>query len=131
MSSYSQDHEKRLYDAPTDSISGLQFSSDGKKLLCSAWDSKLRIYDVKSSHVDCDFQSQAPLLDAVFENDDHIWSGGLARKIIRYNIERRTEDNVGSHDEAVNCIVKSKEHNIIITGILKYAKVFIYRIFFL
>jgi len=116
MSSYGQDQETRLYDAPTDSISSLQFSSDGKKLLCAAWDSKLRLYDLKKSHVEVDFQAQAPLLDAVFEDDDYVWSGGLARKIIRYNIERRSEDNVGSHDEAVKSIVKSREHNFIITG---------------
>jgi len=115
--SYGQDsQEKRLYDAPTDSVSGLQFSSDGRKLLCSAWDSKLRLYDVKSGHIDCDFQSQAPLLDAAFESDDYAWSGGLARKVIRYNIDRRSEEVVGTHDEAVNCVLKSREHNLIITG---------------
>jgi len=119
--SYGQDsQEKRLYDAPTDSVSGLQFSSDGRKLLCSAWDSKLRLYDVKSGHIDCDFQSQAPLLDAAFESDDYAWSGGLARKVIRYNIDRRSEEVVGTHDEAVNCVLKSREHNLIITGTKKH-----------
>ena len=44
--SYGQDTETRLSDAPTDSISSLQFDSSGRKLLCAAWDSKLRIYDV-------------------------------------------------------------------------------------
>ena len=42
----SPDAEVRLYDSPTDSISSLNFNSDGSRLLCSAWDSKLRLYNV-------------------------------------------------------------------------------------
>jgi len=112
----SPDAEVRLYDSPTDSISSLNFNSDGSRLLCSAWDSKLRLYNVDKLSLDTDFQSHAPLLDAVFENDDYAWSGGLARKITRYNIDRKTEDNIGQHEEAVKCLVKSREHNFIISG---------------
>jgi len=32
---------------------------------------------LKKLSLDTDFQSHAPLLDAVFENDDYAWSGGL------------------------------------------------------
>ena len=39
-----------------------------------------------------------------------------ARKITRYNIDRKTEDNIGQHEEAVKCLVKSREHNFIISG---------------
>ena len=95
----------------------------------------------KKLSLDTDFQSHAPLLDAVFENDDYAWSGGLgigrklltilfklkkikinhlkARKITRYNIDRKTEDNIGQHEEAVKCLVKSREHNFIISGDFK------------
>ena len=114
----STDNEIRLYDRPTDSISSLSFNSDGSRLLCSAWDSKLRLYDVEKMdpQIAVDFQSHAPLLDAVFESDNYVWSGGLARKITRYNIEQKTEDNIGQHEEAVKCLVKSKERNFIISG---------------
>ena len=73
----SPDAEVRFYDSPTDSISSLNFNSDASRLLCSAWDSKLRLYNVDKLSVATDFQSHAPLLDAVFENDDYAWSGGL------------------------------------------------------
>ena len=43
-----------------------------------------------------------------------------ARKITRYNIDRKTEDNIGQHEEAVKCLVKSREHNFIISG--KFSK---------
>ena len=36
--------------------------------------------------------------------------------MIRYNIERKTEETVGQHDEAVRCLIRSKEHNFIISG---------------
>ena len=36
--------------------------------------------------------------------------------MIRYNIERKTEDTIGQHDEAVRCLIRSKEHNFIISG---------------
>jgi len=114
--SSSQDSELRVYHSPTDSISSLSFNSSGSHLLCSSWDSKLRIYDVDKLEVDTDFQSHAPLLDAVYENDDYAWSGGLGRKVIRYNIERKTEETIGGHDEAVRCLVRNKEHNFIISG---------------
>ena len=39
-----------------------------------------------------------------------------ARKITRYNIDRKTEENIGQHEEAVKCLVKSREHNFIISG---------------
>ena len=38
----------------------------------------------------------------------------------RYNIDRRSEEVVGTHDEAVNCVLKSREHNLIITGTKKH-----------
>ena len=39
----------------------------------------LRLYDVdkREPQLAVDFQSHAPLLDAVFESDDYVWSGGL------------------------------------------------------
>ena len=66
--------------------------------------------------LECDFKSQAPLLDAVYEDDNHAWSGGLARRVTRYNIERNMEDNIGTHEEAISCLVKSKEKGCIISG---------------
>ena len=74
------DAELRLYHSPTDSISSLSFDSSGSHLLCSSWDSKLRIYNIdKPDAAAQDFQSHAPLLDAVYENDDFAWSGGLGK----------------------------------------------------
>ena len=77
-----QDSELRLYHSPTDSISSLSFNSTGSNLLCSSWDSKLRIYDVDKLEVATDFQSHAPLLDSVYENDDYAWSGGLGQYLL-------------------------------------------------
>jgi len=114
--SYGQDTETRLSDAPTDSISSLQFDSSGRKLLCAAWDSKLRIYDAQAGILECDFKSQAPLLDALYEDDNHAWAGGLARKVTRYNIERNIEDNIGTHEEAISCMVRSQEKGCVISG---------------
>ena len=36
--------------------------------------------------------------------------------MIRYNIERKTEETIGQHDEAVRCLIRSKEHNFVISG---------------
>ena len=77
-----QDSELRLYHSPTDSISSLSFNSTRSNLLCSSWDSKLRIYDVDKLEVATDFQSHAPLLDSVYENDDYAWSGGLGQYLL-------------------------------------------------
>ena len=97
----SQDNELRLYHSPTDSISSLSFNSNGSHLLCSSWDSKLRVYDVDKLEVSTDFQSHAPLLDAVYENDDYAWSGGLGEDKARILVENWHVS--ASFDQIINC----------------------------
>jgi hypothetical protein len=70
----------------------------------------------KAGILECDFKSQAPLLDALYEDDNHAWAGGLARKVTRYNIERNIEDNIGTHEEAISCMVRSQEKGCVISG---------------
>jgi hypothetical protein len=71
---------------------------------------------LKAGILECDFKSQAPLLDALYEDDNHAWAGGLARKVTRYNIERNIEDNIGTHEEAISCMVRSQEKGCVISG---------------
>ena len=70
----------------------------------------------KAGILECDFKSQAPLLDALYEDDTHAWAGGLARKVTRYNIERNIEDTIGTHEEAISCMVRSQEKGCVISG---------------
>lgn len=59
-----------------DAVSRLRFSPQSNNLLVASWDSYLRLYDVESSSLSLELNSQAALLDCCFENESTSFTSG-------------------------------------------------------
>eukprot|EP00887_Chlorella_sp_A99_P005513 scaffold1.g5513.t1 len=95
---------KALSDPPTDGITGLGFCGDTSLLLASSWDGTVRIYDAAADRLNGTFVHGAPVLDATFEGEGVIYSGGLDGTVKRYDFFAGQETLLGQHAAAARCV---------------------------
>lgn len=95
---------KALSDPPTDGITGLGFCGDTSLLLASSWDGTVRIYDAAADRLNGMFVHGAPVLDATFEGEGVIYSGGLDGTVKRYDFFAGQETLLGQHAAAARCV---------------------------
>ncbi|CDH56796.1 mitotic checkpoint protein bub3 [Lichtheimia corymbifera JMRC:FSU:9682] len=106
-----------IADPPSDGISSVTFNpSDSRFLLATSWDTTVRLYDVELNEKRAQFDNKGAVLDACFAGIDVAYSGGLDRQIKMLNLENKTEQVIGSHDEAVRCLCWSSETNSVYSG---------------
>ncbi|TRY63183.1 hypothetical protein TCAL_04016 [Tigriopus californicus] len=109
--------EFQLKNGPADGISRVRFAPNSPQfLLCSSWDSTLRLYDVQANTMRVKFLSGGPLLDCAFQDPIHVWSGGLEGQLRSADINSSTESIVGTHENAIRCVEVSQELNVVVTG---------------
>lgn len=109
--------EFKLKNPPEDGISRVTFGPHSSQfLLVSSWDKKVRLYDIVANTVRCTYAHSEPVLDCVFQDPIHVWSGGLDQILKCYDINSGTETAIGSHESAIKCVCYSNDHNIICTG---------------
>jgi len=109
--------EFKLKSPPEDGISRVTFGPNSSQfLLVSSWDKKVRLYDISSNDQRCEYTHSAPVLDCVFQDPIHVWSGGLDQLLKCYDINAGTEQTVGNHDNAIKCVCYSSDLNLICTG---------------
>ena len=60
-------NEFQLKNPPTDGITAAKFGPNSSQfLLCSSWDTSVRLYDVISNHLRMKYNHPAPVLDCCF-----------------------------------------------------------------
>lgn len=70
-------NEFTLNSPPTDGISAVKFQPGSSQLLLvSSWDTSVRLYDVQSNTQRMQYNHSAPVLDCVFHDAVHSYSGG-------------------------------------------------------
>eukprot|EP00833_Pecoramyces_ruminatium_P012964 jgi/Orpsp1_1/1186996/evm.model.d7180000054729.1 len=112
-----QKQQYELSDPPSDGISTVKFSySNPSLLLVSSWDKTVRLYDVTRNKMKLKYSHDASVLDCCFYNDDQGYSGGLDRKIKITDFNTGKESVLGSHEDAVKCLEKVNETNVVISG---------------
>ncbi|PON43616.1 WD repeat containing protein [Parasponia andersonii] len=82
-----------------DAISSIQFAPQSDNLLVSSWDSCLRLYDVGSSVLRLEAQSEASLLDCCFENEFTAFTAASDGSIRRYDLHTGNSEVIGNHDD--------------------------------
>lgn len=105
-----------LPDAPADGITSLQFFADSPLLLASSWDGTARVYDTTAATLQGTFAHGAPVLDAAFENEGLIYTGGLDNAVKRYDFFGGQEAVLGTHDAAVKCVEWLPSRGLVVTG---------------
>nr|AAM65609.1 mitotic checkpoint protein, putative [Arabidopsis thaliana] len=98
-----------------DAVSRLRFSPQSNNLLVASWDSYLRLYNVESSSLSLELNSQAALLDCCFENESTSYASGSDGFIRRYDLNAGTFDTIGRHDDIATSIVYSYEKGEVIS----------------
>ena len=64
-------NEFQLKNPPTDGITAAKFGPNSSQfLLCSSWDTSVRLYDVISNHLRMKYNHPAPVLDCCFHVSD-------------------------------------------------------------
>jgi len=112
-----QKQQFELGDPPSDGISNVKFSfSDPSLLLVSSWDKTVRLYDVSKNKMKLKYFHDASILDCCFYNNDQGYSGGLDRKIKTVDFNTGKESILGTHDDAIKCLEKVNETNVVISG---------------
>jgi len=109
--------EFQLNNAPNDGISSICFGPNTANfLLVSSWDSCVRLYDVYVNQVRAQYTHKQAVLDCCFSDPVHSYSGGLDRALKGYDFNSSAETILGTHDEAIRCIVYSQETGLLATG---------------
>lgn len=109
--------EYKLKSPPEDGITKATFGPNSAQfLLVSSWDKKVRLYDIVSNEERCAYAHAMPVLDCVFQDPIHVWSGGLDNSLKCFDINSGMETLVGSHDNAIKCVNYCPELNLIATG---------------
>ncbi|KAG9292830.1 hypothetical protein G9A89_016192 [Geosiphon pyriformis] len=107
-----------LYDMPADAISSVVFSpTNPAYLLVSSWDKSVRLYDVQvPAPLKTSYTHKAPVLDSCFSDGSHAFSGGLDKRLKKFDFNTGNDTILGLHDEAIKCVEYSKENSLIVTG---------------
>jgi len=109
--------EFKLKSAPEDGISRVTFGPNSAQfLLVSSWDKKVRLYDIVSNNQRCAYSHSEPVLDCVFQDPIHVWSGGIDKVLKCYDINSGSEVSVGNHEAPIKCVCYSSDTNLISTG---------------
>ena len=70
-------NEYTLNNPPADGISAVKFQPNSSHLLLvSSWDCSVRLYDVQANTLRMQYDHKAPVLDCVFHDAVHSYSGG-------------------------------------------------------
>lgn len=110
-------NEFKLVDPPSDCIQSVRFGPTSNSLLLAAsWDSSVRLYDVTHNTLSHKYNHDGPVLDAVFQDSSHAWSGGLDHQVKMYDFTSCTESIAGSHSAPVRCIESAPDMNCMVTG---------------
>lgn len=113
--------QQELQDSPTDAITSVKWSRDGKALLVGSWDSRARIYrksDDNSFSLEVrDDTFQGPCLDVCWGRDgeDLAYVVGLHGEVLRYSLSGGDISTMSAHDQPSNKVAFSPEHNVLIS----------------
>ncbi|KPM04263.1 mitotic checkpoint protein BUB3-like protein [Sarcoptes scabiei] len=110
-------NEYKLENAPADCIQSVKFGKHSNQfLLAASWDSTVRFYDILNKKLCHKFDHPAPVLDCIFQDANHIWTGGLDKNVRIFDANTGIETIVGSHNGVVRCVEFSHDNNLVITG---------------
>ncbi|KAG4304029.1 hypothetical protein PORY_002552 [Pneumocystis oryctolagi] len=99
---------------PLDSVSSLCFSPfTSMHLAITSWDKTLKLFDITSIISDNNtlnnqdkvlfsFEHKAPVLDCCFSTEIHLYSGGLDRRVRKFDLFASSVSILGIHDDAIN-----------------------------
>lgn len=107
---------KELVSPPADGVTKLQFAGPTSSLLASSWDGTVKVYDAAANTLQGTFVHGAPVLDAVFEADGKIFSGGLDNAVKRYDFFSGQETVVGVHTAPVRCVEWLTSRGLLVSG---------------
>ncbi|KAJ3156812.1 hypothetical protein HDU86_003578 [Geranomyces michiganensis] len=106
-----------LSNPPTDGISSLQFSPDDPALLLAgSWDKKVRLYDVNTDAIRSEWTRKAAVLDVCFATGNKCFAVGLDRELRSMDVDSTGDILIGTHEDAIRCVVYAKETGQVITG---------------
>lgn len=108
---------------PTDVISSVRFAPQSpNRLLVSSWDKFLYLYEIDGAeeaggHLVEKYEHRAPILDVCFgANDDEAFTAGMDWQVKRINLKTGEQSVLSAHQQPVNRVVYSPEHNLLISS---------------
>ncbi|KAG5440069.1 hypothetical protein PCK2_000581 [Pneumocystis canis] len=113
---------------PLDGVSSLSFSPyTSMHLAMTSWDKTLKLFNITSIISDNNtssnqngllfsFEHKAPVLDCCFSTEIHIYTGGLDRRVRKFDLFASNVSILGVHDGAIKSTLFNKDLNSLITG---------------
>ncbi|XP_049850995.1 uncharacterized protein LOC126324530 [Schistocerca gregaria] len=105
-----------LNQPPEDGITKITFLPQDNLLLASSWDTSVRIYDTLHNSLRLKYNHKASVLDCCFSDNLHLFSAGIDRGIIMFDVAGGTEIPLGSHNEPVRSLVWDPTSNALLSG---------------
>ncbi|KAG1473074.1 hypothetical protein G6F56_001160 [Rhizopus delemar] len=105
---------------PTDTISGLEFSTQADFLAVSSWDNQVRIYEVQpsgSTVPKAAYSHEGPALCVTWSKDGtKVVSGGTDKAGRMYDLATGQSSQIAQHDESIKCAKFLEQGNVLATG---------------
>ncbi|KAJ3096214.1 mitotic spindle checkpoint protein Bub3 [Phlyctochytrium planicorne] len=100
-----------LLDPPQDGISALSFCPHDSRYLLT-----VGLYDLADNVKRLGYAHEGAVLDVVYASSNHAYSGGLDRTLKCFDMTSASESILGSHDDAIKCVLHSPETELVYTG---------------
>lgn len=110
------ENEVEVSSPPTDGVSALRFSPDGKAFAATSWDSVLRIYSVASADTVAKLPQPAPLLDCDFLGCDRVVSAASDGGLRLHEYQSGVERVLGRHASGIRCVRRCAAIGATVTG---------------
>mmetsp|Transcript_34408 Transcript_34408/g.111065 ORF Transcript_34408/g.111065 Transcript_34408/m.111065 type:complete len:338 (-) Transcript_34408:287-1300(-) len=110
------ENEVEVSSPPTDGVSALRFSPDGKTFAATSWDSVLRIYSVASADTVAKLPQPAPLLDCDFLGCDRVVSAASDGGLRLHEYQSGVERVLGRHASGIRCVRRCAAIGATVTG---------------
>lgn len=109
--------ESQLKFSTEQPISSVKFAPKSNELLLvSSWDSSVSLFHVPTNTCKETFLHGVPVLDAAFQDSNHIYSGGLNGSVKLFDVVTSVENVLGFHSAPVKSIEWCKDLNSILSG---------------
>lgn len=110
------ENEVEVGSPPTDGVTALRFSPDGRTFAATSWDSVLRIYSVASADAVAKLPQPAPLLDCDFLGCDRVLSAASDGGLRLHEWQSGVERVLGRHASGIRCVRRCAAIGATVTG---------------
>lgn len=108
--------EVEVASPPRDGITALAYLAP-KRLVCASWDAAVRVYDTEGNARVCEYALDGAVLAcAVQRGGGALFAGGVARRVVRCDVETGALAALGEHEQPVRCLAWADARGLVLSA---------------